>query len=140
LAKLIAWGPSRLEAARMLGSALARARIHGVVTNRDLLVRVLRHPSFLAGNTDTAFLDRNPEVFAPLLSSVDAVRLSCLAAALASAAGRRATATVRSGLPSAWRNAPSGPQPAAYDAPTGTQQVADPLNRSRALAPRTARS
>src|SRR2546421_5006388 len=66
LAKLIAWGPSRPEAARMLGSALARARIHGVVTNRDLLVRVLRHPSFLGGNTDTGFLDRNPEVFAPL--------------------------------------------------------------------------
>jgi alpha-L-rhamnosidase len=34
---------------------------------------------------DTGFLDRHPEVFAPLLSSVDAVRISCLAAALAGA-------------------------------------------------------
>ena len=40
LAKLIAWAPTRLEAARMLASALARTQVHGVVTNRDLLVRV----------------------------------------------------------------------------------------------------
>ena len=37
----------------------AGARIHGLVTNRDLLVRVLRHPAFLAGDTDTAFFDRH---------------------------------------------------------------------------------
>ena len=77
MAKLVAWAPTRQEAARMLASALARARLHGVVTNRDLLVRVLRHPAFAAGDVDTGFLDRHPEVFAPLLSSVDAVRISC---------------------------------------------------------------
>ena len=44
LAKVIAWAPTRAEAARMLAAALARAQIHGVTTNRDLLVRVLRHP------------------------------------------------------------------------------------------------
>ena len=33
------------------------ARIHGLRTNRDLLVNVLRHPAFLAGATDTAFFD-----------------------------------------------------------------------------------
>ena len=33
--------------------------IHGVTTNRDLLVRILRHPGFLAGDTDTGFLDRH---------------------------------------------------------------------------------
>ena len=43
LAKLIAWAPTRQEAARMLASALARTQLHGVVSNRDLLVRVLRH-------------------------------------------------------------------------------------------------
>ena len=40
-------------------ATLARARIHGVTTNRDLLVRTLRHPEFLAGDTDTGFLDRH---------------------------------------------------------------------------------
>ena len=43
LAKVIAHGPTRDDAARMLAGALDRAQIHGVTTNRDLLVRILRH-------------------------------------------------------------------------------------------------
>jgi propionyl-CoA carboxylase alpha chain len=133
LAKLIAWAPTRAEAARMLGGALARARIHGVTTNRDLLVRVLRHAAFLAGGTDTGFLDRHPEVFAPLLSSVDAVRLSCLAAALAGAA-RRARTALLPGLPSGWRNVPSALQTVVYEGPTGTIEVGYRLDRANDLA------
>ncbi|MEU9883969.1 biotin carboxylase N-terminal domain-containing protein [Sphaerisporangium sp. NPDC051011] len=57
LAKVIAWGPERAAVARRLASALARARVHGLTTNRDLLVRVLRHEAFLAGDTHTGFLD-----------------------------------------------------------------------------------
>ncbi len=134
LAKLIAWAPSRQEAARMLASALARAQLHGVVSNRDLLVRVLRHHSFRAGDVDTGFLDQHPEVFAPLLSSVDAVRLSCLAAALAGAAARRASAPVLASLPSGWRNVPSGSQTAVYDGPTGPVEVGYRMNRHGGLA------
>ncbi len=134
LAKLIAWAPTRQEAARMLASALARTRLHGVVTNRDLLVRVLRHPSFRAGDVDTGFLDRHPEVFAPLLSSVDAVRISCLAAALAGAASRRSAAPVLASLPSGWRNVPSGSQTAVYDGPAGPVEVGYRMNRHGELA------
>jgi propionyl-CoA carboxylase alpha chain len=133
LAKLIAWAPSRHEAARHLALALARAHIHGVTTNRDLLVRVLRHPAFLDGGTDTGFLDRHPEVFAPLLSSVDAVWVSCLAATLAGAAARRSAAPILGGLPSGWRNVPSAPQVVAYDGPTGTVEVSYRLDRTGAL-------
>src|SRR5215470_4834798 len=86
LAKLIAWAPTRAEACRVLAATLARSQIHGVVTNRDLLVRVLRHSSFRSGNFDTGFLDGHPEVFAPLVSSMDTAKLSCLAAALAASA------------------------------------------------------
>ena len=76
LAKVIAYAPTRAEAARALAGALARARIHGVVTNRDLLVRVLRHPAFLAGDTDTAFLDRHGlDALAEPLAGKDAYRL-----------------------------------------------------------------
>ena len=57
LAKVISWAADRDQAAAALAAALARARIHGLTTNRDLLVRVLRHPAFLAGQTDTAFFD-----------------------------------------------------------------------------------
>jgi propionyl-CoA carboxylase alpha chain len=134
LAKLIAWAPTRYEAARMLSTSLARAHIHGVTTNRDLLVRVLRHNDFLSGGTDTGFLDRHPEVLAPLLSSMDAVRLSCLAAALAGAARRRASAKALPNLPSGWRNVPSGLQSIAYDGPTGTLEVGYRLDRVGALA------
>jgi propionyl-CoA carboxylase alpha chain len=134
LAKLVAWAPTRQEAARMLASALARTQLHGVVSNRDLLVRVLRHPSFRVGDMDTGFLDRHPEVFAPLLSSVDAVRISCLAAALAGAAARRAAAPVLATLPSGWRNVPSGSQTAVYDGPAGPVEVGYRMNRHGELA------
>ena len=60
LAKVIAWAPSRDEAAAKLARALERARIHGVRTNRRLLCGILRHSEFLSGRTDTGFLERNP--------------------------------------------------------------------------------
>ena len=134
LAKVIAWAPTRAEAARMLADALARARIHGVATNRDLLVRVLRHPAFLAGGTDTGFLDRHPEVFAPLLSSVDAVRLSCLAAALAGAARRARRRRCRA-CPPAGATSPSALQTVVYEGPTGTIEVGYRLDRSTTWRP-----
>ncbi|GAA3344419.1 biotin carboxylase N-terminal domain-containing protein [Amorphoplanes nipponensis] len=134
LAKLVAWAPTRQEAARMLASALTRTQLHGVVSNRDLLVRVLRHQAFRLGDVDTGFLDRHPEVFAPLLSSVDAVRISCLAAALAGAAARRSAAPVLQSLPSGWRNVPSGSQTAVYDGPAGPVEVGYRMNRHGELA------
>ena len=57
LAKVIAHAPTREQAARKLAGALSRARIHGLVTNRDLLVGILRDPGFLAGEVSTAFLE-----------------------------------------------------------------------------------
>ena len=57
LAKVISYAPTRRHAALLLADALARTRLHGVRTNRDLLVNVLRHPAFLDGATDTAFFD-----------------------------------------------------------------------------------
>ncbi|MBQ0988398.1 acety-l/propionyl-CoA carboxylase subunit alpha [Streptomyces sp. F63] len=66
LAKAIVHAPTRAEAVRRLADALSRARVHGPVTNRDLLVRSLRHPEFAAGRVDTGFYDRNlPELTAP---------------------------------------------------------------------------
>ena len=56
LAKLIAHAPTRTEAARQLATALQATQIHGLQTNRELLVRVLRHDEFIAGRTDTEFL------------------------------------------------------------------------------------
>ncbi|SCG52294.1 ATP-binding protein [Micromonospora inositola] len=134
LAKLVAWAPTRTEAARALAGALARAELHGVATNRDLLVRVLRSREFGAAEVDTGFLDRHPEVFAPLLPA-DLLPVAALAAALASAAGRRASALVLAGLPSGWRNVPAFPQVARYACGDGTEvEVRYRLNRNGGLA------
>ncbi|WP_329520932.1 acetyl/propionyl/methylcrotonyl-CoA carboxylase subunit alpha [Spirillospora sp. NBC_01491] len=121
LAKLIAWGPTRPAAARRLRAALAGARVHGVTTNRDLLVRILADPVFLAGDTHTGYLDQiGLDVLSAPLAGADAVRLSALAAALAGAAANRSAARVQGGLPSGWRNVPSQPQRKSYTAPDGT--------------------
>ena len=133
IATLTAWAPTRYEAVRLLGGALARARIHGLTTNRDLLVRVLRHPALLAGAVDARFLDTHPEVFAPLMSSVDSGRLSCLAAALAAAAERRAGTPVLSRLPSGWRNVASGAQTVVYNGRMGTVEIGYQLDRAGEL-------
>jgi propionyl-CoA carboxylase alpha chain len=109
LAKIVGWAPTRVEAAATLANALARAKLHGPRTNRDLLVRVLRHPAFVAGETDTAFLERH-DVAAPLAADVN---LAGLAAALADAAANQARAHVR--VPPGWRNIPSQPQRKHYD-------------------------
>ncbi|WP_067852170.1 ATP-binding protein [Nocardia shimofusensis] len=116
LAKVIAFAETRTEAARLLASALQRAHVHGLVTNRDLLVRVLRHPAFLAGDTDTAFFATHglDTLAAPLAEPADE-RLSVVAAALADAAANRASARTGGGFPSGWRNLPSQPQRKSYD-------------------------
>ncbi|MFE2985411.1 acetyl/propionyl/methylcrotonyl-CoA carboxylase subunit alpha [Streptomyces sp. NPDC059262] len=102
LAKVVAHAPTRAEALRKLAGALERAVVHGPVTNRELLVRSLRHDEFIAGGADTGFYDRHlaaltapsPDPYAPL------------AAALADAHGRS-----RFG---GWRNVASQPQVKHY--------------------------
>ena len=111
LAKVIAHASTREEAAATLASALQRSRIHGVVTNRDLLVGILRNGEFLAGRTDTAFLERNdPAALSRSGLDADTLRVHALAAALAVQAHNRSTARVQAHLPSGWRNNPSQPQ------------------------------
>ncbi|MBF6203582.1 biotin/lipoyl-binding protein [Streptomyces gardneri] len=125
LAKVISYAETRGEAARLLAAALHRAKIHGLVTNRDLLVRVLRHPAFLAGDTDTAFFATHglETLAAPLVSESDEA-LSIVAAALADAAANRGSARVGGGLPSGWRNLPAQSQRKSYGSRvSGTHEV-----------------
>ncbi|WP_297006320.1 biotin carboxylase N-terminal domain-containing protein [uncultured Corynebacterium sp.] len=98
LAKVIAWAPTRAEAVGRLTGALRRARIHGLGTNRDQLVRVLDDPDFRAGNFSTSFLDTihaapDDPVRLPLADAV-AVRLSAFAAAVGTEAATVAAGPV----------------------------------------------
>ncbi|OMB79684.1 acetyl/propionyl/methylcrotonyl-CoA carboxylase subunit alpha [Mycolicibacterium conceptionense] len=115
LAKVISYAPTRRQAATVLADALSRTKIHGLRTNRDLLVNVLRHPAFLDGATDTAFFDtHNLDALAAPLAGADAVRLSAIAATLADAAHNRRSARVFGAAPSGWRNLASGYQSRTY--------------------------
>ena len=133
LAKVIAFAPTREEAALALAQGLADAEIHGLTTNRELLVRVLRSPEFLAGETDTGFLDRMDiaALSAPLGRDHTA---NALAASLADQADRRATATVQRTIPSGWRNAPSQLQLQAWETPDGPLTVGYRFDRDRLVA------
>jgi len=120
LAKVIVHAPTRLEAARQLSDTLARARIHGLRTNRELLVRVLRHEAFLAGQTDTHFLQRYPAAdLAGPLGGDEAERWHAVAAALALQAEHRRDAAVLRSVPSGWRNVPSQPQRLSFEGHAG---------------------
>ncbi|HTM85286.1 MAG TPA: biotin/lipoyl-containing protein, partial [Mycobacterium sp.] len=137
LAKVISYAPTRRRAVLVLADALARSRIHGLHTNRDLLVNVLRHPAFLDGATDTAFFDTHglAGLAAPLADS-RAVRLSAMAAALADAEHNRATATVFTDIPSGWRNLAAGNQVKTYlDGADGEHRVCYRFTRTGVLLP-----
>ncbi|MFI6577351.1 biotin carboxylase N-terminal domain-containing protein [Nocardiopsis sp. NPDC050513] len=119
LAKVVAYGRDRRDALRRLSAALATARVHGVGTNRDLLVRALRHPVFAdADHPDparrarltTAYLDgdRLTALAQPLADPATA-RLAALAASLSAAEAARAAAPVPAGVPANWRNVPPAP-------------------------------
>ncbi|RBO87839.1 ATP-binding protein [Nocardia puris] len=132
LSKVISYAETRTEAARLLASALRRARIHGLVTNRDLLVRVLTHPAFLAGDTDTAFFETHglAALSEPLVFEGDE-KLSIVAAALADAAANRVKARVGAGLPSGWRNLPSQSQRKSYESrASGVHEIGYRFTRS----------
>jgi acetyl/propionyl-CoA carboxylase alpha subunit len=114
LAKVIAHGRTRTEAARRLARALAEAEIHGLVTNRDLLVAILREPEFLAGKTDTGYLTRHEPAALAGTPAAATVAVHALAATLAAQAARRGDARVQRPVPTGWRNVRSAPQHAGY--------------------------
>ena len=124
LAKVVAHGATRELASGRLAAALAGARLHGVVTNRDLLVRTLRSEAWLSGDVDTSFLERHdPAELGRSLVDEAGLRLHAAAAALAGAAARRSSASVLGALPSGWRNVRSALQRTAYDVDGRTVEV-----------------
>jgi propionyl-CoA carboxylase alpha chain/3-methylcrotonyl-CoA carboxylase alpha subunit/acetyl-CoA/propionyl-CoA carboxylase biotin carboxyl carrier protein len=65
LAKLVVHGANRALAISRMRSALAETVMLGVTVNNDFLGRVLRHPAFANGETDTGFLERHHESLMP---------------------------------------------------------------------------
>lgn len=57
IAKLIVWGENRVEALLRMRRALREYQIRGIKTNISFHQWILRHPRFMAGDVDTAFVD-----------------------------------------------------------------------------------
>ena len=101
LGKLIAHAPTRDAAVAQLAEALARTVCLGVTTNRAFLARVLRHPSFVAGEVTTDFL--------ALHFPADASRASVAPAWLEALAAAALALLSREHLPALWVGWSSSP-------------------------------
>ncbi|MGV9690672.1 acetyl/propionyl/methylcrotonyl-CoA carboxylase subunit alpha [Streptomyces sp. NPDC003444] len=114
IAKLTVHAATRDGAVRKLARALERARIHGPVTNRDLLVASLRHPEYTTVEAlDTGFYDRNLPALTTAPGGGD---LAAVAAALAAASARRGR------FGGGWRNLRSQDETRTYGDPYGNHQ------------------
>ncbi|XBB66200.1 biotin carboxylase N-terminal domain-containing protein [Nocardioides sp. WV_118_6] len=111
IAKVIVHAPTREQALRQLAGVLAKAELHGLVTNRDLLVNLLRDPVFTSGAMHTTWLD-NADLAALAASPgrEGTAQLSAFAATVALAEAARLARPVQSRIPSGWRNVLAGPQ------------------------------
>ncbi len=104
LAKLVVHGADRTLAISRMRNALADTTMLGVTINNDFLSRVLRHPAFARGETDTGFLERHKADLTPaVLSEAD---LQILLAVAASAAPDISATRIPEPYASmgAWRN------------------------------------
>ena len=59
LSKVITWGETREDARKRIILALSNYTILGIKTSIDFLSSVMEHPEFVAGNTQTNFIDKN---------------------------------------------------------------------------------
>jgi propionyl-CoA carboxylase alpha chain len=120
LAKVVAWGPDRTSTLRRLSGALRRARLHGIRTNRELLLEILRHPEFAEARLSTAFLS-DSDVMEHLVAGGppvgDHVEQGCalFAAAVACTEAEVRTRPVLQGIPAGWRNVVSAPQRTSFE-------------------------
>jgi propionyl-CoA carboxylase alpha chain len=115
LAKVIAWGPDRASAFRALAGALRRSRIHGLVTNRDLLEALCSDERIVAGEVSTDLLETRRREFRDPGPSLDP-ELAPFVAAVALAEHDRERRIVQQGIPVAWRNVVSQPQRSEFAA------------------------
>lgn len=122
LAKVVAWAPTRYEAILRSAGALRRLGVQGLTTNRELLLAVLRHHAFRAGDLSTGFLREHLPGWAPAVDEA-AARRRLVAAALADATEPRSRPLPA--LRPGWRNSPFRPARRHYAVGDGAPQVVD---------------
>ena len=103
LAKVISYGETREDAARVLAKSLEDSHIGGVITNKDFLIATLRSDEFLKGNTTTDFIER---VKPPRVNNLtnDELNFALTAAAMWKQMRNRISSDIAPYIPSGWTN------------------------------------
>jgi 3-methylcrotonyl-CoA carboxylase alpha subunit len=114
LAKIIASGESRPLALQRMQHALRSLSVQGVTTNREFLLRVLDHPSFISGQIDTHFIDRHLAGELGVGPSEGEEQRAAIASALVGQQQRDRERTIVPLVPSGWRNNYHTPQTVEY--------------------------
>jgi len=130
LAKVIGYGADRDEACSRVARALRDTQIHGVITNRDLLVGILREPEFRAGAIDTGYLERHDPATLMGTDGKASEHTHAVVAALAAQGARRAATAILPGLPSGWRTLPSQPHVVSFTAGDASVEVGYRFDRA----------
>ena len=103
LAKVISYGATRDDAARVLAKSLEDSHIGGVITNKDFLIATLRSDEFLKGNTTTDFIERVKPPRVKTLTN-DELNLALTAAAMWKQMRNRISSDIAPFIPSGWTN------------------------------------
>jgi len=115
LAKVVCFAATRAEAVDLLIHTLRRTVVSGITTNRDYLVRVLRHAAFRSGEVDTHFIDTHSDALAAGATGLS-VADAAVAAAIADHEQRRGSQAVLPTMEPGFRNNPAVDQRVEYDA------------------------
>jgi len=99
VAKVIAYGKTREDAIRLLARAVDDCVLLGVNSNKQFLVNLLRHPIVVAGDTNTAFIQRHFQNDSSLHKQVLSLETLAIAAALFSQSNGTAVWQTGLGVP-----------------------------------------
>ena len=114
IAKVIVHGENRLEAIQQMIATLQRTVLLGLTTNKHFLTEVLAEEDFVAGNFDTHFLDKHPELTEKTARDVTQLDNAAIAASLYRFAVRNEQRHSLKNVPNGWRNIFFQPQVDEY--------------------------
>lgn len=115
LAKIIVWGPTRLEAIQRLQHVLSKVVVLGLPTNLPLLERLCQDTDFQKGVFDTHFLTKRPALRKPPSLSAETGILLAAALSVFRLLSIKAKYPILRLLPAGWRNLPQKTLPYAWE-------------------------
>ena len=123
LAKLVTHGEDREEARLRMIRALRSLSVQGITTNRELLLAVLSHSAFVAGETHTHFVSDHREALRARTRDSKTARLAAALATLGAHEARRRSRRILPRLEPGFRNNPAIDQAAEYEVGTDRCRV-----------------